>query len=325
MLENNQVILGDARDVLKTLPPNSISACITDPPYNYEFIGHKWDADEIKRRMERVQNTNNKTLVKNIPYGSGLAGGVRDERWYERVRENIQDYENWCFEWGQEIFRVLKPGGIVAVFNSTRTMAHVQVALERAGFYARDCIVYRRNSGIPKGLNLSAKLKQKNHPDYEQWEGWHSCLRNEWEAIVVLQKPLNQNYVTTFLEHEIGLFYTHNPDNTFQSNIIEDMPKTNEDEFNIHCTVKPLALMEKLVTMFVPPSPKHIVLDPFAGSGTTLVAAKKLGRSYIGIEIVPDYIEIIQKRLSSVISTQPTDNQSQPDPSGQPYNLPLFE
>ncbi|MCU0482273.1 MAG: site-specific DNA-methyltransferase [Anaerolineae bacterium] len=326
MLENNQVILGDAREVIKTLPPNTISACITDPPYNYEFIGHKWDADEIKRRMERVQDTTSKTLVKNIPYGSGLAGGVRDERWYERVRENIQDYENWCFEWGQEVFRVLKPGGIIAVFNSTRTMAHVQVALERAGFYARDCIVYRRHSGIPKGLNLSAKLKQKNHPDYEQWKGWHSCLRNEWEAIVVLQKPLNQNYVTTFLEHEIGLFYTQNPDNTFQSNIIEDIPKTSEDEFNIHCTVKPLALMEKLVTMFVPPSTHHIVLDPFAGSGTTLVAAKKLGRSYIGIEIVSDYIGIINKRLSSVKPTESLiHDKPQVDFNGQPYNLPLFE
>lgn len=323
MLEKNQVILGDAREVLTTLPTNSISVCITDPPYNYEFIGHKWDADEIKRRIERVQG-GHKTLVKNIPYGSGLAGGVRDERWYQRVRENIQEYENWCFEWGQEVFRVLKPGGIVAVFNSTRTMAHVQVALERAGFYARDCIVYRRNSGIPKGLNLSSKLKQKNHPDSEQWDGWHSCLRNEWEAIVVLQKPLNQNYVTTFLEHEIGLFYTQNADNTFQSNIIENIPKTHEDEFNIHCTVKPLALMEKLVTMFVPPSPNHIVLDPFAGSGTTLVAAKKLGRSYIGIEIVPDYIEIINKRLASV-TEYASDTKPQSDFNGQPYNLPLFE
>jgi site-specific DNA-methyltransferase (adenine-specific) len=290
-------IKSSCRDVLQSLKENSISACITDPPYNYEFVGHKWDAEEITRRTQRVKNGNSKTLVKNIPYGSGLAGGVRNDRWYERVRENILDYEQWCFEWGQQVFRVLKPGGIIAVFNSTRTMAHVQVALERAGFYARDCIVYRRHSGIPKGLNLGAKLKQKEYPDYEQWQGWHSCLRNEWEAIVVLQKPLERNYLNTFLEHEVGLFFTQNPDGSFQSNIIEDIPKTKDEDFNVHCTVKPIALMEKLVTMFVPPSADHIVLDPFAGSGTTLVAAKKLGRGYIGIEIVPEYIEIIKRRL----------------------------
>lgn len=297
MVYSNHILLGDCREKLQLLEENTITACITDPPYNYEFIGHKWDAEEIERRTQRVQNGNSKTLVKNIPYGSGLAGGVRNDRWYERVRENILEYEQWCFEWGKEVFRVLKPGGTIAVFNSTRTMAHVQVALEKSGFYARDCIVYRRHSGIPKGLNLGAKLKQKNHPDYKRWQGWHSCLRNEWEAIVILQKPLEENYLNTFIKYESGLFFTQNPDGSFQSNIIEDVSRNKEDDFNIHCTVKPLALMEKLVSMFVPPSTDHIVLDPFAGSGTTLVAAKKLGRGYIGIEIVPDYINIIERRL----------------------------
>jgi site-specific DNA-methyltransferase (adenine-specific) len=322
----NQILQGDCRDVLKQIPDNTISACITDPPYNYEFIGHKWDAEEIKRRTERIQDS--KTLVKNIPYGSGLAGGVRNENWYERVRENIAEYETWCYEWGMEVYRALKPGGIVAVFNSTRTVAHVQVALENAGFYARDCIVYRRHSGIPKGLNLKAQLKQKNHPDYEQWDGWHSCLRNEWEAITVLQKPLENNYMTTFLKYGVGLFYTGNEDGSFQSNIIEDIARDKGENFNIHCTVKPLALMEKLVQMFVPPSEQHIVLDPFAGSGTTLVAAKNLGRSYVGIEIVPEYINIIEKRLEMSILTE-ADKAHFEDASGatngQPYNLRLFD
>jgi len=58
--------------------------------------------------------------------------------------------------------------------------------------------------------------------------------------------------------------------------------------------------MEKLLRFFVPLRPEHIVLDPFAGSGTTLVAAKKLGVSYLGIEIVEEYIEIINKRLATV-------------------------
>ena len=58
--------------------------------------------------------------------------------------------------------------------------------------------------------------------------------------------------------------------------------------------------MEKLVDMLVPPSTDHIVLDPFAGSGTTLVAARNLGRSYLGIEIVPEYVDIINQRLEQV-------------------------
>ena len=82
----NQILLGDCRNILKNFDKNSISACITDPPYNYEFIGKDWDAQEVQRRLSNVKES--KTLVKNIPYGSGLAGGVRNERWYERNREN---------------------------------------------------------------------------------------------------------------------------------------------------------------------------------------------------------------------------------------------
>lgn len=325
-----RIMLGDCRDVLPTIAEQSISACITDPPYNYEFVGHNWDANEIARRTQRARANGSKTLVKNIPYGSGLAGGVRNEKWYDRNRQNILDYQNWCLQWGKQVFRLLKPGGVIAVFNSTRTVAHVQVALEEAGFYARDCIVYRRPSGIPKGLNLSSKLKQKNHADYDTRRGWHSCLRNEWEAIVVLQKPLEQNYLSTFLKYGVGLFFTENRDGSFQSNIIDHIQKGQQDDSNAHCMVKPLALMEKLVEMFVPPSSKHIVLDPFAGSGTTLVAARNLGRSYIGIEIVPEYFQIIKDRL------RPEDNSinhSQPDSdekvhfmtTAPPESRPLFD
>ncbi|MDJ0662099.1 MAG: site-specific DNA-methyltransferase [Crocosphaera sp.] len=299
----NGILLGDCREVMKTVPDNYVSACITDPPYNYEFIGHKWNNSEIQRRIKRVNDKTSKTLVKNIPYGSGLAGGVRNKKWYERNRENILDYEHWCFQWGEQLFRICKPGATVLVFNSTRTVAHVQVALENAGFYARDIIVYRRSSGIPKGINIQKKLEQKGYKNAEQWEGWHSCLRNEWEAICVLQKPLQNNYTETVLNYGTGLFFTQD-DKGFQSNILENIPRDKHEDFNIHCTVKPLALMEKLVKLFVPPIDDSIVIDPFAGSGTTLLAAKKLGINYLGIEIVPEYIDIINQRLNEVIFVQ---------------------
>ena len=301
---SNEVFVGDCREVMKTLPENYISACITDPPYNYEFIGHKWDDSEIQRRIERVNGKGNKTLVKNIPYGSGLAGGVRNEKWYQRNRNNILDYEKWCFEWGEQLFRICKPGATVLVFNSTRTVAHVQVALESAGFYARDILVYKRSSGIPKGVNIKQQLEKKGYENPEKWDGWHSCLRNEWEAICVLQKPLVNNYLETLQEYGTGLFYTKDRFGGFQSNILEGIQREKTEEFNVHCTVKPIALMRKLVEIFVPRLENSILIDPFAGSGTTLLAAKEFGIRYVGIEIVPDYIEIINKRLDSFSGIQ---------------------
>ena len=67
---------------------------------------------------------------------------------------------------------------------------------------------------------------------------------------------------------------------------------------NFHCTLKPIALMEYLIKMVTPKG--GIVLDPFAGSGSTLVAAKQNGFHYIGIEMEADYIKIAEARLQAV-------------------------
>jgi len=66
---------------------------------------------------------------------------------------------------------------------------------------------------------------------------------------------------------------------------------------NHHPTVKPLKLMRYLVRLVTPPG--GVVLDPFAGSGTTLVAAKEEGFNFIGIELEPEYIEIAEARLAA--------------------------
>jgi len=71
---------------------------------------------------------------------------------------------------------------------------------------------------------------------------------------------------------------------------------------NHHPTVKPLALMKYLIQMITPEG--GTVLDPFAGSGSTLVAAKELGYDFIGIEREAEYIEIIEARLNGVKEIQ---------------------
>ena len=64
---------------------------------------------------------------------------------------------------------------------------------------------------------------------------------------------------------------------------------------NFHCTVKSIALMEYLIRMVTPKG--GIVLDPFAGSGSTLIAAKKNGFKFIGIEKEEEYCKIAEARL----------------------------
>ena len=80
-----------------------------------------------------------------------------------------------------------------------------------------------------------------------------------------------------------------------EKNIGMDESKT---EKNGHPTVKPVKLMTYLITMGSREG--DVVLDPFCGSGTTCMAAKMLGRNYVGIELSPEYREIAMKRIDSV-------------------------
>lgn len=71
---------------------------------------------------------------------------------------------------------------------------------------------------------------------------------------------------------------------------------------NTHPTVKPVKLMEYLITLITPPN--GIVLDPFMGSGTTAVACIKTNRKYIGFELSEEYCKIAEKRISETTSNQ---------------------
>lgn len=88
--------------------------------------------------------------------------------------------------------------------------------------------------------------------------------------------------------------------NDFVNNSEFDPSKTQNKcgspQQNYHPTVKPLSLMRYLIKLLAPPGDPKL-LDPFAGSGSTLVAAKQLGIEAIGIELSEEYCEIVRKRL----------------------------
>lgn len=295
----NNITLGDCCELMKNIPDNYISGCITDPPYNYEFFGRNWDTAEIERRKNKANNNKN-ILVKNIPYGSGLAGGVKNERWYKKNRDNILEYQSWVEHWGKELYRILKPGAFIMVFNSNRSVAHIQIALENAGFYTKDMFIWIRNSGIPKGLNAYEKMKKDEYELAENWRGWHSATRNNYEAISVLQKPIENNYVNNIKKYGVGLLKTEGyiNHNGFLSNIFEGYQRDKKDDFNKHITVKPIKLIEKLAEMIVQKQTNNIIIDPFMGSGTTALACKNLSIPYIGFELNEEYIKIASMRLS---------------------------
>jgi len=118
------------------------------------------------------------------------------------------------------------------------------------------------------------------------------------------------------LKYEVGLLNTKVKigDNMYPANVVtidsinELIDKTfllpkptkkEKGEYNEHKTVKPLALCEYLIKLSAF-SENAVILDPFVGSGTTAVAAKRLGKNYIGIEVNEQYVKIAENRLKEL-------------------------
>jgi site-specific DNA-methyltransferase (adenine-specific) len=104
------------------------------------------------------------------------------------------------------------------------------------------------------------------------------------------------------LENSVGAYnesilerYSQEPDNIFRI-------QAQKSDSGLHPTQKPLRLMELLVELTTVED--QVVLDPFCGSGTTLVAALKLKRKYIGIEKDPRYFKSAEERLKAELEKQ---------------------
>ncbi|MEO0143531.1 MAG: site-specific DNA-methyltransferase [candidate division WOR-3 bacterium] len=199
-------------------------------------------------------------------------------------------------------------------------------AVEDAGFLIKDCFIWLYTQSQPKAMSLNHFIdkldldNQEKEKIKERLKGWKTPqVKSCFEPIMVAQKPLEGTFLENMLKYSVGLINTNVKigENMFPSNVMTTepininidkyflLPKPNKEEkgkFNFHFTVKPLAICEYIIklTTF---SEDAVVLDPFAGSGTTLVAAKKLRRKYIGIEINPEYVEIALKRLKNVSLT----------------------
>jgi len=168
----------------------------------------------------------------------------------------------------------------------------------------------------PKGDKLDYDNETKIELK-ERLNGWKTPqIKSCFEPIVMAQKKYEKTFLNNMLKYNVGLLNTNIKigKNMFPSNVMTTqkiskivdkyflLPKPNKEEkgeFNIHKTVKPLAICEYIIklTTF---SEDAVVLDPFVGSGTTAVAAKKLGRKFIGIDTNREYVEIALKRLENI-------------------------
>jgi len=313
----NKIILGDAREVLPQIESNSIDLVLTDPPYFLDKLDNNWNVKKVSASPTYSQ------VIKSLPPGMKF-----DKKQGEKLYK-------WFLEIAKELHRILKPGGFFFSFSSPRLYHRLVCAIEDAGFLIRDCFIWLYNQNQPKAMSLDHFINRLNKDDKFKKQlkfklkGWKTPqLKSCFEPIVMAQKKCEGTFLENMLKYQVGLINTNIkigenedmfPSNVITSNKIEKRidryflvskpSKEERGEFNFHKTVKPLAICEYIIklTTF---SKKAIVLDPFVGSGTTAVAAKRLGRKYIGIEINPEYVEIARKRINETEESKSFSSQN---------------
>lgn len=297
----NRIICNDALKLLPQIEENSIDLALTDPPYFLDKMDDNWQHDV-------VNNNKNQYTVKSLPAGMKFD------------RNQGKRFYDWYLKVAKEIYRILKPGSFFFSFSSPRLYHRMASAIDDVNFLVRDCFLWIYTQNQAKAMSLDHFINKLNVNETtkikirKKLEGWKTPqIKSCFEPIAVAQKPPEDTFLSNILKHEVGLFDTKIKvgRNMFPSNIlIADsfdsimdryflVPKPKKEEkgeFNGHQTVKPLSICEHLIKLSTF-SKDAVILDPFVGSGTTVVAAKNLGKNFIGIDINPEYVDIAKKRL----------------------------
>lgn len=296
----NKIIHGDVLKVIKSIPDNYVDLVVTDPPYFLDKLDNNWDE-------EKVSDTRNQCVVTSLP------AGMKFDK-----RQGLEFY-NWFSKVSKEVLRVLKYGGFFFSFSSPRLYHRMACAVDDSGFEIRDMFAWLYTRNQPKAMSLNHFIdklelnKTEKAGLKKKLNGWKTPqIKSCFEPIVMGQKPREGTYLENFRKHGVGLFNTTTRvgDNMFPSNtvttqsisevmdkffLVEKPTRKEKGYYNDHKTVKPLSICEYLISLTT--TEGAFVFDPFVGSGTTALAAKKLGRKYIGIDINKEYVELANRRL----------------------------
>ena len=265
----NQIFQGDCEEVLKEFPNNSIDLIFTSPPY----------ADQRRKTY----------------------GGI-----------NPDCYVDWFMPKTEQFLRVLKPTGTFIlnikerVVDGERHTYVIQLILKmraRGWLWTEEFIWHKKNSYPGK---------------------WPNRFRDNWERLLQFNKQKQFNMYQEAVMIPVGEWARDRLANLSEADKVRDESKagsgfgkkvanwlgrdrvypTNVLHMATECGNKnhsatfPVDLPSWFIKLFTQPG--DVVLDPFIGSGTTAIAAARLGRTYVGIDILEDYVELARKRLSEI-------------------------
>ncbi len=259
-MRSDEVIHGDCLTVLPGLPEASVDLAFADPPFN---IGYEYD--------------------------------VYDDR------QGRQAYLAWTERWLREVRRVLKPTGSIYIAIGDEYAAEVKLCLDGLGLSMRNWIVWHYTFGVSCRQKFS---RSHAHIFYYVVDP----KRFVFNADAVRVPSARQTTYADRRANPTGKL----PDDTWVLRPQEDDRLFRPDgdtwfasrvcgtfkERTAHPCQMPEAVLERIVR--ASSNPGDLVLDPFAGSGTTLAVARRLGRRYLGVELSADYAVSMRERLATV-------------------------
>lgn len=260
-MTRNEVIPGDCIARLAELPAGCVDLAFADPPFN---IGYEYDRYHDRRACE--------------------------------------DYLAWTEKWLAAVKRVLKPAGSFYVAIGDEYAAEIKVRLDGLGLTMRNWIVWHYTFGV----NCTRKFNRSHaHIFYYVVDPKRFTFNADEVRVPSARQttyadrranPVGKLPDDTWVlrPQEDGRFFGPEDDTWYVSRVCGTFK-----ERGTHPCQMPLALLERIIR--VSSNPGDLVLDPFAGSGTTLAAAKKLGRDYYGIELSENYVARIRDRLERVV------------------------
>lgn len=263
----NDVVVGNCLDVLGKVDAGSVDLVFADPPFN---IGYEYDVYQDKRAKA--------------------------------------DYLAFADKWMSAVRRVLSPTGSFFLAIGDEFAAEHKVRLDDLGLTFRNWIVWHYTFGV----NCKRKFNRSHahifyytahpkdfqfHPDDIRVPSARQTTYADRRANPVGKLP-DDTWVLR--PQEEGKHFDPKSDTWALPRVCGTF-----HERTGHPCQMPEAVLERIIRVTTQPGDK--VLDPFAGSGTTLAVAKRLGRQYLGVELSEQYADGVRQRLQRVEFAAPPE------------------
>jgi site-specific DNA-methyltransferase (adenine-specific) len=315
---------------LKTLDDNIFDSCVTDPPYHLTsivkrfatstepkgplykrlstgFMGQTWDGGDVAFTTEMW-----KEVYRTLKPGAYLLA-FSAARNYHRMAVAIEDSG---FEIRDQIMWIYGSGfpkSLNMGKQMDKKLGNKRIKTGQVKTHARKGVAVAEERTAINAGSFGQEVEEEITVGTSEWEGWGTALKPAHEPIVMARKPIDGSVADNILEHRTGAINIDDcrveNQNRFPANVIHDgleeewaryfycaKASKKEKGDTKHPTVKPVELMRYLVKLITPK--KGIVLDPFAGTGTTGEACILENKKYYLIEAEPSYFKDIEKRLN---------------------------